>query len=416
MEGKKVIIIMMSIMMALIIAVGAVSTAALVVGIKAIAVASQKADKSDEEEDETDSEDETDDYDYYDDDTDYGETREDDVTIADEYVIRSTKQISDAYLSGDTSSLSDADQETLNLAKAVIDEVITDGMSDFEKEKAIYDWMIQNLEYDDGSLVVVPTTGANVDNPYGVLKNHKAVCVGFATTFRLFMQMMNIPCMVVHNTDCYHSWDLVQLDGNWYHTDIYSDIDSAAYANFNMNDTLASVGHDWDTTFFPAATSLEYNMAYRNAVDADDIYAIPALIRGALDDSTSMLSFKFADTDDTTYSIGSTMLDQIQSMIMSTEEYGYCYLDWNWNYLDDGTSLLVITLNRYDDEDYDDDTTLDEETREKIDSVLDENFGDLTTDDSFYNYLYDSIGGYDTVTDLEGNTIQQISLQSKEFL
>ena len=37
------------------------------------------------------------------------------------------------------------------------------------------------------------------------------------------MQMLDIPCMVVHNTERYHSWNLVQIEGNWYHVDIYSD-------------------------------------------------------------------------------------------------------------------------------------------------------------------------------------------------
>ncbi|MBQ1406453.1 MAG: hypothetical protein IIZ00_09625, partial [Oscillospiraceae bacterium] len=54
---------------------------------------------------------------------------EDDVVIAGEYTIRSTKQISDAYLSGDTAALSDRDKETLDLAKNVLEKVITDGMS-----------------------------------------------------------------------------------------------------------------------------------------------------------------------------------------------------------------------------------------------------------------------------------------------
>ena len=42
-----------------------------------------------------------------------GETREDDVTIMDQYVIRSTLPISDAYKSGDDSKLTDREKETL---------------------------------------------------------------------------------------------------------------------------------------------------------------------------------------------------------------------------------------------------------------------------------------------------------------
>ena len=66
------------------------------------------------------------------------EESEDDVVIADEYTIHSTRQISDAYLSGDLSALSDRDKETLDMAKKVLASEIKDGMSDYDKELAIY--------------------------------------------------------------------------------------------------------------------------------------------------------------------------------------------------------------------------------------------------------------------------------------
>lgn len=121
------------------------------------------------------------------------ETTEDYVKIADNYEIKPTTNISDAYKSGDTSKLTDKEKETLDMAKkAIKDMKITDSMSDFEKEKAVYDWMTKKLQQDSGALTVIPSTQEDCDNPYGVLKYHNAVCVGYATTFRMFMQMMGI--------------------------------------------------------------------------------------------------------------------------------------------------------------------------------------------------------------------------------
>ena len=179
--------------------------------------------------------------------------QENDVTICDQYVIKDTTAISDAYKSGSTSGLSDKEKETLDLAKNVLDDIITDGMNDYEKELAVYDWMTKNLTFDSGSLLVVPESGSDCDNPYGVLKHHDAVCVGYATTFRLFMQMMDIECMVVHNSDLSHSWDLVKLDGHCYHTDIYSDEGTGNYMSFNVNDSIWSQRQEWNKDFFPAA-------------------------------------------------------------------------------------------------------------------------------------------------------------------
>lgn len=82
--------------------------------------------------------------------------QENDVTVGGEYVIKATTQISDAYKSGNTSNLSDKDKETLGMAKSVLDEIITDGMSDYEKELAVYKWMTANIGFDSGSMTVVP--------------------------------------------------------------------------------------------------------------------------------------------------------------------------------------------------------------------------------------------------------------------
>ena len=77
------------------------------------------------------------------------ETTEDYVKIADNYEIKPTTNISDAYKSGDTSKLTDKEKETLDMAKkAIKDMKITDSMSDFEKEKAVYDWMTKKLQHD----------------------------------------------------------------------------------------------------------------------------------------------------------------------------------------------------------------------------------------------------------------------------
>ena len=50
--------------------------------------------------------------------------------------------------------------------------------------------MVKNIKNDTGMMSVIPTSGQNAATPNGVLKSKTAVCVGYATTFRLFMQMM----------------------------------------------------------------------------------------------------------------------------------------------------------------------------------------------------------------------------------
>jgi len=308
--------------------------------------------------------------------TDSGEeTKEDDVRIASRYMIRSTTHISDAYLSGETGQLDDKDRETLDMASKVVDEVIKDDMTPYEKERAIYDWMTHNLDQDEGLLTVIPRTEADCDNPYGVLKYHNAVCVGYATTFRLFMQMLEIPCKIVHNTECYHSWDLVQLDGDWYHTDIYSDANSGSYAHFNLNDTMLSrSGQSWDTSYFPAASSLKYNLAYQEANEGIDVYDLPVEVRKALDDKdTVLLSYRYGkDFTEHEAQLANAMLSQIQEMTWSTEAYNRMGVDYYFTPAD-GSYLLVIGIRRQEDANEE----LTEEEREKATQAVQDAFKDV---------------------------------------
>ena len=65
----------------------------------------------------------------------------------------------EAYKSGTTEGLNEQDKYVLEQAKKVIDENITDGMSDYEKEKAIYDWQMAYTAYNDNSLAPIASGG-----------------------------------------------------------------------------------------------------------------------------------------------------------------------------------------------------------------------------------------------------------------
>ena len=309
--------------------------------------------------------------------------QENDVTIGGEYVIKATTQISDAYKSGDTSNLSDKDKETLNMAKSVLDEIITDGMSDYEKELAVYKWMTTNIGFDSGSMTVIPEDESKpVDNPNGVLKNHEAVCVGYATTFRLFMQMMGIDCMVVHDSYLSHSWDLVKLDGQWYHTDIYSDAGSSTgnFSHFNLNDETMMNSQEWNTDFFPAADGYKYNYAYVNKTQCSDVYKIPELVRAALDARQGVVSLDFGkDVSDDIYNLADTIMNSVENTVVFNAGYG---VSFSWSWLDaDGDNVFCVYISYEKTEDPDVDPDVTDETQQKIDDAVNKAFGDMGSGD-----------------------------------
>ena len=321
--------------------------------------------------------------------------RENDVTIGGEYVIRSTLQISDAYKSGDRSTLSDRDKETLDMASDVLNKIITDGMSDFDKEVAVYDWMTHELRFEKGSLLVIPQTGEDSDNPYGVLKYHNAVCVGFATTFRLFMQMMDIECMVVHDTSLVHSWDLVKLGEHWYHTDIYSDQSSGNYLNFNMSDSQCASNHDWNRSFFPAADGYEYNFAYINRISKETVWDIAKVVRDALENGDNVIGVEFSETiDEHDAQITEALMNEISYRVEGAEQFNNPSLNWNW-LAADGKYVFCCYIYTYEWSDEPVDPGLDDEEYSKINEMIEENFGDIESEAWTDPYYFDPESYYD---------------------
>ena len=223
-----------------------------------------------------------------------GETQEDDVTISDLYTVRSTQAISKAYLADRSTGLDAKQKEVLDLASATLKNIIKEDMTTFQKEKAVYNWMCKNLEMAETSQVNIPVSSSQIDEPYGVLKTGTGVPVGFATTFRMFMEMLEIPCKVVHDTAFTNAWNMVQLDDeNWYHVDVGSDITYGNFENFNMNENVASYKHTWDTGFFPAATGTKYCYALMKAGEVKDLYNIPTRIKKAYDKKRKCIFLKF---------------------------------------------------------------------------------------------------------------------------
>ena len=313
---------------------------------------------------------------------------EDDVVIAGEYTIRSTLPISDAYRTGSDAGLSEKEKATLSMASEVLDEIIVDGMSDYEKERAVYDWMVTNLSYDENSLVVIPVNDSDNDNPYGVLKYHDAVCVGYATTFRLFMQMLDIPCMVVHNCDLYHSWDLVQLDGDWYHVDIYADVGQGGYANFNLPDSIRLQQQTWDTTFFPAADALTYNVAWQNRQTAADLFAAPAALRSALDEGVSTFALVFEqELGANARDLVERMVSSLDSALMENPSPDRAEMIRQWNWVQEGDSEALFITFQYPTDSYDEPDELNGEAWDRADEALRDAFSDLF-DLSIYNGYY----------------------------
>ena len=291
----------------------------------------------------------------------------------------------EAYKTGNTDKLNAKDLFVYDKLTKVIDEVITEDMSDYEKEKAIYDWQVKWISYNSDNLNPIIDGQNETHTPYGVFRTHNAICVGNATTFKLFMDALGIPCKIIHSTqNGEHAWNVTQLDGDWYHVDVtfdgsYNGV--PGYSYFNVPDSIKDDGSwPWDRNQIPAANGTKYCYLYTNAVVVDDFYEIPAVLRDKIEEKTRVASF---------------ILKNNQGFIRDVANYiaNGMMVENGYLYFDDAYSLNGQVVYKFMIE-YNDNTVTDSLTPEvtaRLDEMLNEaNFGGFEdgADDTFDGNFY----------------------------
>ena len=79
------------------------------------------------------------------------------------------------------------------------------------KLKKIHDWMVNNLEYD----YTFTNYSISATLTYGT-----CVCNGYALTYQMFLDFVDIPNEFIISPTMAHGWNQVFLDGNWYNVDV----------------------------------------------------------------------------------------------------------------------------------------------------------------------------------------------------
>ncbi len=148
-----------------------------------------------------------------------------------------------------------------NIVNALIAR-IDPKMSDLEKVKLVHDYLVSTVAYDQEG-VETGTIPRVSFSPYGALVEKKAVCQGYALAFQLFMNRLNINSIFVSSEAMNHAWNMVQIDGQWYHVDAtwddpVPDTPGSIYYNaFLVSDTRIRDGvnrhYRWDMSAPPAS-------------------------------------------------------------------------------------------------------------------------------------------------------------------
>ena len=143
---------------------------------------------------------------------------------------------------------------------SIINEVITSNMSVRDQIKAIHDHIINNTEYDTLKSDNIKDTTYKSNTAYGVLIEEHGICSGYSDTMKVFLDKLNIINYKVSNDQ--HIWNLVLLDGGWYHLDLTWDDpisevnitrDNYFLIKFDMLEKLNDGQHYFDHNVFMEA-------------------------------------------------------------------------------------------------------------------------------------------------------------------
>ncbi len=119
-----------------------------------------------------------------------------------------------------------------NVVSSVMKEKISDDMDIRDKIKVIHDYIIDNTDYDELKSKDINDDTYRSNTAYGVLIQGYGICSGYADAMAVFLDEMGIVNYKISNDK--HIWNLVYLDGNWYHLDLTWD-DPVSDTNINRS-------------------------------------------------------------------------------------------------------------------------------------------------------------------------------------
>lgn len=135
---------------------------------------------------------------------------------------------------------------------------VSDNLNQEELEKYAHDYIIENCEYDynaldkDGNSDSKYKKYNEVHSAYGALVDRKAVCSGYAKTYKILLNRLGVDCVLIYGKgksledekfkirtgEVNHEWNAVKNGSEWRMTDVtWDDVEeeSKKYEFFNLS-------------------------------------------------------------------------------------------------------------------------------------------------------------------------------------
>ncbi len=229
----------------------------------------------------------------------------------------------------DKKTTSEKQDEIARKVEEIVAEIITDDMSDAEKNLAINTYLCENAVYDNDALENAEKYSfTQVDEDfydsftaYGILVDGVGVCASYSASYKLLADAAGLDCVVVTgylDGSVPHAWNKVNLDGEWYIVDsTNNDNDVIENALLNLSDYAAGSTLVEDErfalddklfTYSAGEEEHEYYHVTERFFDKEEIAA--KLAELLIADGEAMLRTEYDIDDETFYEIAQDAANQ----------------------------------------------------------------------------------------------------------
>ena len=142
-------------------------------------------------------------------------------------------------------TLEELDARTAQLqAVDAFAELDTSGMSEAELAYAACEYLMEHCTVSEDK---------SENTAYAALVGGRANSEGTALAYIVLCRELGVDCRIVYGQEDWieHCWNIVRIDGSYYHVDITAAIEDGAEAGFLMNDEMAWGHYRWDVSSYP---------------------------------------------------------------------------------------------------------------------------------------------------------------------
>ena len=193
----------------------------------------------------------------------------------------------------------DAARTAYDSAMAQILSLVNDEMTEYEKELTFHDALASKVVYLESE---------HAHDSYGALVEGVAVCEGYAKALQCLLHKVGIRSLIATGSSVNpstqqsegHAWNIVRIDGKYYHTDLtWDDQDSVTFhAYLNVTDSVIGEDHVLNNPEFHLPVCYSYDANYfMQSGSFMDLYTVESVSRLLVRDSLVTSIYVPGDVD-----------------------------------------------------------------------------------------------------------------------